>query len=184
MTLEVLTKSHGGVESGFFGPFTQLARLGKYTFATKVLCLMSQYLAENPDKKEIEILGYDIDKFWEIEEEYCKNLVKLISNTPKSFISTFVGIYLEQNQGEVPEKDAQDLARKGEIIPVSIDDDEESITIGEYKIADIHFGRMIHYLANGGLFGWEGEKPDYAKSTTEAIKKSKNPLFKKLQKEI
>ena len=185
MTLIIKTESHGDIESGFFCNFTQMVRLGKYAFKTETLCNLVQYLAKNPDKKEIEISGYDVDKFWEIENKHRKNLAGLISDTSKFFVSQIVDIYIKENRGKLSEEDTQDLVKEGEIIPIDIDNNKKLITIGEYEIEDIHFGIMMYYITRGGWIGWpENTKPDYAEPTIKAIKKSRNPLFKKIQKEI
>ena len=185
MTLTLETKSHGDIESGFFSFFTQLSRLGKYTFGTEALCTLTQYLAKNPNEKEAEILGCNVNKFWELEEKYSGNLVELISNASKATISQEANAYFEKNQGKLSEEYAQDLFEEGEIIQISIDNNRSSITIGEYEIENIHFGRMMCYLTHGGWMGWpENAVPDYVKPTIESMKNSKNHLFRKIQKEF
>ena len=72
------TESHGEIESGFFGPFTQFARLGDYTFATRHLCELVEYLADNPKVHQSQILGYPIDKFWQGEEENEQKFIEMI----------------------------------------------------------------------------------------------------------
>ena len=57
------TESHGDVESGFYGAFMQLARLGEYTFATKHLCDLIQYFAKNNKATETKAIAYDLDTF-------------------------------------------------------------------------------------------------------------------------
>ncbi len=187
MTLVVKTKSHGEIEAGFYSIFTKLTRLGKYTFEVKDLCDLAQYLANNPETKELQISGYHTDKFWEMEKRYIESFGELLSNSEdinKSVLSELSDIFFKQNQGKISLEERADLMTERRAIPVKIGEDRDSLKIGEYELEDIHFGRMIHYLARGGFVGWSRDKPSFAEPTLSALKESKNPLYKKLQEEL
>ena len=77
MTLMLETESHGDVESGFYGAFMQLARLGEYTFATKHLCDLIQYFAKNNKATETKAIAYDLDTFEAGNTRYHQQLFQL-----------------------------------------------------------------------------------------------------------
>ncbi len=189
MTLILETESHGGVESGFFGTFTQFARLGEHTFATRHLCELVQYLAKNPNLREAQILGYDLDKFWGREGDYTQELMQMISEAEQPYLPKSQKFdlerRLERQQGEVAIEDDIDLHDEGRMIPVKVADDDKSLTLGNYRVSALHFGRMATYLVCGGWFGWmNGRKPEFADPTIEAIKNSKRELYTEIRKEL
>ena len=189
MTLILETESHGGVESGFFGAFTQFARLGEYTFATRHLCELVQYFARNPKLHEAQILSYDLDKFWERQGDHTQKLIQMISEAEQSYLPESQKFdlerKLEKEQGEVAVEDDIDLYSEGRRIPIKIADEDHSIILGNYKVSALHFGRMATYLARGGFFGWMNDKkPEFADPTIEAIKSSKRKLYTEIRKEL
>jgi len=71
------------------------------------------------------------------------------------------------------------------MIPVRVIDNERSITLGDYRVSALHFGRMATYLANGGFIGWmNGQKPEFAEPTIEAIKNSRRELYREIREEL
>jgi hypothetical protein len=188
------TESHGTVEAGFFSVFTQFSRLGEYAFATSHLCKLVQQFAQHPAVREGRVLGYDLDKFWQRQTEYFQELLEMVSR--QVMLADAMGHYpselpytesdqrrMEQAQGEVLLEDEVDIYNEGKIVPVKISQDGHAITIGDYRIFAIHFARMAVYLARGGLFGWmKDRKPDFSEPTLQAIRTSKNPLFRGVQR--
>lgn len=183
------TESHGVIESGFFATFTQFARLGEYTLATRHLCELVQHLAEHPDIREAKILGYDLDKFWQREGDHTQEIMQMVREAEQSYLPELhcdeMERQLEREQGEVPLEDEIDLHDEGRMIPAKVGNDGSSITIGKYRISALHFGRMAVYLARGGIMGWMNEqKPEFAEPTLQAIKESRNPLYTQAQQEL
>ena len=188
MTLMVETESHGEVESGFYSTFTQFARLGEYAFSTRHFCELVQYFAKNPQISKAQILGYDLDKFWEREEDHMQEITRMIIEAGQSYLPELQKSdteQLERHRGEVCAEDEVDLYDEGRMVPVDVADDESAITIGEYRIPALHFGRMAVYLAMGGFMGWMNEqKPEFAEPTIEAIKGSERELYRELRDEL
>ncbi|MDP1695682.1 MAG: hypothetical protein Q8L29_02090 [archaeon] len=188
MTLILETESHGEVESGFFSTFTQFARLGEHTFATRHLCELIQHLAKNPRLHRTQILSYDLDKFWQRQEDYAQEILQIISEAEQSYLPELHRLdmkrQLERQQGEISIEDDINLYNDGKMIPIRILSDEKFITLGDYKVAALHFGRMAVYFARGGFLGWsDGQKPEFAKPTIDAIKNSRRELYREIRKE-
>lgn len=189
MTLILKTESHGEVESGFYGAFTQFTRLGEYTFATRHFCELAQHIAERSNIKGGKILGYNLDKFWQKRSDYMGELIQMIIEAEESYLPELqkyeMDKKLEREQGEISLEDEVDLYDEGRMIPVIVSNNESYINIGKYKISGLHFGRMAVYLANGGFIGWINEqKPEFAEATIEAIRNSKRGLYKEVRKEL
>lgn len=189
MTLILETESHGGVESGFYSAFTQFARLGEHTFATRHLCELVEYLANNPQVRQSQILGYDLDKFWQRQREDMQELANMIAEAEQSYIPELQRLdmerQLEGRQGEISIEDEVDLYDEGRMVPVRVANDEKSISIGDYRIAALHFGRMSAYLAHGGFMGWmNDQRPEFAESVINAIKSSKRELYREIREEL
>ena len=189
MTLILKTESHGEVESGFYSTFTQFARLGEYTFGTRHLCELVQYLAENPEVNRAQILGYDLDKFWQRFSDNTQELIKMITEAEQSYLPELKRFdmerQLERQQGEVIVEDEVDLYNEGRMIPIRVIDNERSIKIGSYKVSVLEFGRMAIYLANGGFMGWMNDKkPEFAEPTINAIKNSTRELYREIRQEL
>ncbi len=183
MTLILKTKSHGNIDAGFYSAFTKLFRLGKYAFEPKDLCDLAQYLAKNPKIKELQISCLPLEKFWEMENKYMNSFQKSLKNTNKYSANKTIDNFLSKNQNMSLE-DKIYLMNEIINIPVKINDNKTSIKIGEYDVEDTHFGMMVYYLSHGGWFGWNENQPKFAEQTISAIKKSKNPLYKELQKRL
>ncbi len=166
MTLLLRTESHGVLESGFWGPFTQLSRIGEYSFSTRHMCDVAKHFADNSNALESRILSYDLNKFEDREGlERCFD-------------------ELDKKQGEISVEDDVNLNSDGEIVPVRILEDEKSISIGKYRISSIEFGRMAIYLAEGGFMGWlDDNSPAFAAQTIEAIKNSKREFYREVREE-
>ena len=189
MTLMLTTESHGDIESGFYSTFTQFARLGEHTFATRHLCELVQYLANNPALRQTQILGYDLDKFWERQGDHMQEFAEMITETENSYLPELQRFdlerRLEREQGEIPVEDDVDLYNEGCMVPIKVTEDERFITIGNYRISAIHLGRMAIYLARGGFMGWmNGQKPEFSETTIEAIKNSQRGLYREIREEL
>jgi hypothetical protein len=190
MTLSLRTDSHGTVDAGFFSIFTQFSRLGEYTFATRHLCDLARYLAENDTILKTRILGYNLDKFWKRSDDYMQEISQILVEAeqpwvPEELRNFYIDKHLENTQGEVPLEDAFDLNNEGRMIEIKVGDEEESIEIGRYKISALEFGRMSIYLAEGGWVGWINDKePTFAKPTIEAIKGSKRKFYMEIRNEL
>ncbi len=189
MTLLLKTESHGEVESGFYSTFTQFARLGEHTFATRHLCELVQHLAENPHVHKTKILGYNLDKFWQRQGEHVQELIQMTLEAEQSYLPELqrfdIDRRLESQQGEISVEDDVDLYNHGRMIPVRVTDDERLITIGDYRVSVLHFGRMAVYLANGGFLGWmNGQKPEFVEPTIDAIKNSRRELYREIREEL
>lgn len=78
MTLLLKTESHGVVEAGFHAAFMVFARLGEYSFATRHLCEVVQYFAENNSEKETALIGYDLSTFWERSQKYQQKILQTL----------------------------------------------------------------------------------------------------------
>jgi len=186
MTQNLETEAHGTIASGFSGAFTQFIRMGEYAFTTVHFCHLTKNLASHPDARAGIILAYDERKFWERGNEYISKLLLMLS--AKQYLPKFhraeIDRQLTQDQGKISIDDDVDMHDEGQFIPVQVHDDR-TISIGQYRISSHRFGTFAFYVAHGGLFGWQdGQKPDFAESTMEAIKGSKNPLFEEIQKEL
>jgi len=161
------TKSHGIVKAGFHSTFTQFVSLGEYAFATRQLCELVQNFARNPQVREEQVPSYDLDKFWQKQEDYHLKL------------------HPQEQQGEISVEEEIDLHREGRMIPIRVSDDERSITLGDYRVDALEFGRMAYYLSIAGCMGWmNGKKPKFAESTIEAIKNSGRELYQEIRKEL
>jgi hypothetical protein len=189
MTLILKTKSHGNIESGFFGPFTEFIRLGDYSFTTKDFCNLVKDIAENPDEKDGRIVGFDdpeeyFVKFRNNMNEFAQEVLDAQKYHPKSHKSqqAYIDRQTEINGGRNSSEDRLDLQNNGKLIPVKITD-KDSIVIGVYEIPAPEFSYMAVYVANGGFLGWKNnKKPEFAKSAIEAIEKSRNSFYKTVQK--
>jgi len=189
MTLILKTESHGEVEAGFYSAFTQFARLGEHTFATRHLCDLIQHLANNPQVSESQILGYDLDKFYQRLEDHAQGVAQMLAEVDQSYLPELqrfdVERQLARQQGEIPVEDDIDLYDEGRMVSVRVMDDERSITLGAYRVSALHFGRMATYLANGGFMGWmDGQKPEFAEPTIEAIRNSERELYREIREEL
>lgn len=184
MTLVVLTISHGELECGFQGGFTQFFRFGEYTFATKHLCEIAKQIADDTSVLEGKILAYDVDKFWEKNSEYIGEMMEGIGQIFNSYLPKLHRVEferkIESKQGKVSIEDEYDFKGEGEFVPIKIKEDE--VILGDYTIPVEEFAGMCFYTARGGFFGWmNGAAPDFAEETMIAIKNSKNPLYVKFQ---
>ncbi len=180
MTLILITESHGEVDSGYFSVFTQMARLGEYTFVTRHFCELARRFAEKPRARKGRILSYSLERFWDRFGEQAGDIFQILeeSKTEKEFGSK-IDTYFDRQQGRASLEDEVNLKNRAHIIPVTVGDHGENIQIGVYNIAAHHFGVMAWYLSRGGWLGWSGNsKPNYAEATIEAIKKSEHPLYR------
>lgn len=138
MTLILKTESHGEVESGFYSTFTQFARLGEYTFATRHLCEFARHIAEKPNIKDGRILGYDLDKFWQRVDNHMEELTQIISEAEQSYLPELhkfeIDRELERQQGEISLEDEVDLYDEGRMIQIKITNDDSYVDIGKYKV--------------------------------------------------
>ena len=139
MTLLLKTESHVEVESGFYRTFTQFARLGEHTFATRHLCELIQHLAEYPQVSQTQIISYDLDKFLQRLEDYAQELTQIKTEAEQSYLPNLqkyeiIG-KLGRKQNKISLENELDLYNEGKIIPVIVTDDEKAISIGEYKIS-------------------------------------------------
>jgi hypothetical protein len=189
MTLLLETQSHGEVESGFFSTFTQFARLDKHTFATRHFCELAQSLAENPQVRKAQLLSYNLDKFWQRQKEHVDEFTQVLMEAEQSYLPELqkfdMDRQLKGKQGQISIEDEVNMYDEGRMIPVIVTDDEKLISIGDYKIAALHFGRMAVYLAHGGFLGWmDGQKPEFAEPTIEAIKLSNRKLYRQVREEL
>lgn len=64
MTLLLRTQSHGTVESGFCGPFTNIVRLGDLYFKTEDLCKLIEQTAINPKLRNAQVASYTAEQFY------------------------------------------------------------------------------------------------------------------------
>ena len=189
MTLILKTESHDDIESGFYSIFTQFARLGEHTFATRHLCELVQHLAKHPQVSEAQILGYDLDKFWQRQKDYIQELMQMLAEAEESYLPELqrsdMERQLEGQQGGISVEDGVDLYNEGRMVLVRVSDDERSISVGDYRVSALHFGRMAAYLANGGLMGWmNSQKPEFSEPTIKAIKNSRRKLYREIRKEL
>ena len=175
------TESHGDVESGFYAAFMQLARLGEYTFATKHLCELVQYFAKDNKATETKAIVYDLDTFEAGNTRYHQQLFQLFL---KDIEESDLTQQLQKLEIENPLKLGKDAHSNGKIIPVVVAREEDSISIGEYKIASLHFGRMAYYLAHGGFFGWPGTRPEFAEETMTALRNSDRKMYQLIRLEL
>jgi len=177
MSLGLMTKSHGIIDSGFYKAFMKLSLVGKYAFETKDLCDLAQSLAENPRFKEAIIFGYDADKFWQLEKEYnsvfgLKRISSLIEKNSDEITS-----FVRENRQLSAEEKIELMTNKIEV-PVRVYRFKKSVKIGEYEIGNSQFVQMMYYIFNGGFNGWAGPQPDFVKSAFTAIKASRSSLYK------
>ncbi len=189
MTLILETESHGEVESGFYSAFTQFARLGKHTFATRHLCELVQHLAKNPNVRKAQVLGYNLDKFWQRQGDYTRELMQMVVEAEQSYLPELQRFemerQLERQQGEISVEDDINLHNEGRMIPVRVADDERSIILGDYRVSALHFSRMATYLAKGGFMGWmNSQNPEFAEPTIEAIRNSRRELYREIREEL
>ncbi len=187
MTLLLETESHGTVESGFYSAFTQFLRLGEYTIATRHLCELVQHIAEHPDRREGRIRTYDLDRFYERFDENVQEFAQMVAEAQQSWLPELqradMERRMENEQGQIFIEDEIDMYNEGRIVPVKISDNGSKITIGQYVISALHFSRMAVYVARGGFVGWlNGNTPEFAETTLEAIKRSRNPLYREIQR--
>ena len=177
MTLEIMTKSHGDVEAGFYSGFTKLSRIGKYAFETRNLCELAKTLAENPEIKEVQICGYDIKKFWQLSDEYERVLRKKCIDSVLKEKEEELDAFILENR-ELSTEDKAKSINNLMTVPVKVDYKKKIIKIGEYEIEKPHFMFLVHYLLNGGFCGWGGDKPDFVDDIMILINTSSNPLFR------
>ncbi len=176
MTLELITKSHGNIESGFFAAYTSLFRMGDYTFATQHLYELITHIAKNSPPITGTLFTFNADAFSEGYATYNTNLVKKIAELDVSVLEKFI----ESKQGKISPEQEKNVYQTWRKTPVTVTSD--TVTIGKYIIAGGHFEFMAVYACNGGWFGWSREAPFYAKAAAEAIQGTENPLFKSRQK--
>ncbi len=176
MSLDLITKSHGVVNSGFYKAFMKLSLLGKYAFETKDLCNLAQSLAENPKLKRAKIFAYNEDKFWQLEKEYNYKFFLMRMNSISSDSEEQIRKFIRENSELSAEEKIALMEDKAEV-PVKISKLKEVVKIGEYEIGNPHFASMMAYILHGGFNGWR-EVPDFAKSASDAVEASKNPLYK------
>ncbi|MBU0667108.1 MAG: hypothetical protein ABIC91_03300 [Nanoarchaeota archaeon] len=181
MTLELITKSHGAIDSGFFSSFMKFVRFDDYAFATSHLCTLVKKTAENPDLYETSILSYNVNQFWKLENSHLNTILKHINS--KDFdgdesLSNLVGF-----DDALSAKEEEALYNNGELIPVQISPDESIISLGIYKVSALHFGRFSMYVSNGGFFGWDKKMPAFAEDAIESMKNSKRDFYKDIKKE-
>jgi hypothetical protein len=178
MTLELRTKSHGNVEAGFYAAFTKLSRIGKYAFETRNLCELARTLAENPKIKKLQICGYNINKFWQLSDEYEGVLKEKCIDSVVNDKEEELDDFLAENRDLSIEDKAKSVDNL-RILPVKIDYKKKTIKIGEYEIEKTHFIIFMHYLLHGGFCGWlEGDKPDFVDDIMILINTSNNPLLR------
>jgi len=189
MTLRLKTESHGEIEAGFFGIFTQFFRFGEYTFATRHLCELVEYLANNPQVLRSQIIGYNLDRFWQRRLEDEQRFAQMSAEAWQSALPELQISEMERQsehqQGHIPVQDEVDLYNQGRMVPVIVSDDEKLISIEDYCMEALHFGRMAVYLTDGGLVGWlNGQIPEFAESASKAIRHSKRELYRKIREEL
>ncbi len=168
MTLELITKSHGIIDAGFFVNFTKLTRLGEYTFEVKDLCELGRYLAKNSSiPPDTHISGFNLKTYEELFNEYMSGF---------SGVKSREEVYEYINgRGQLSLEEKAHIIGKRIKIPVRAEKD--AIKIGKYEIGYREFAAMIHYLLHGGFIGWCDSKPDFVDDILIDISNSRNPIF-------
>src|SRR3989338_1847338 len=189
MTLLLKTESHGIVEAGFYAAFTAFARLGEYSFATRHLCEVVQYFAENNAAHGTSIIRYDLNTFWEKSQQHQQKIIlALLEQAQQSTLTALkesnLERKLEQWQTEFQFESGNEDVYNGEIIPVTISEQEQSIKIGKYIISSSEFGGMAYYLAHGGFFGWGDNIPEFAEVTMRSMQSSKRELYREIRLDL
>lgn len=179
MTLVLRTQSGEELDSGFYGNFMKLSRIGKYTFETKDLCGLVKNLAENPNLKKAEVFGYSTNEFWKLEKPYESSVIQKCIDSIAENDATNFDNFIEKNR-ELSAGDKIKLMDDKIRIPVKICRLKKLIKIGEYEIENFQFVQLAYYLIHGGFCGWYKETPDFAKSALLAIQLSKNDLYNSL----
>ncbi len=65
-----------------------------------------------------------------------------------------------------------------ENVPLMINEEGKTVSVGKYRIASPHFTYMAEYVAGGGFLGWGVMiEPHFSKPTLKAIEESRNPVF-------
>ncbi|MBI2672389.1 hypothetical protein HYX16_05630 [Candidatus Woesearchaeota archaeon] len=184
MTIQVITKSHGGIVAGYYASFIEFSSFGDYSFPTKHFCELVQFLAKNPEIKKGKFLVYDKHKFWTKFNENLVDLLTEIMEQEDSFLPELDSWKEREEKGQPSLEDEVDLLNERKPISIEISEDYKEVIFGQYKVEPIHFSRFALYLAKGGWPGWMEREPEYARLTSEEIKKSKNPLFLDIQHEL
>lgn len=170
MTAVIRTKSHGVIEGGYFAAFTQFVRFGDYSTPTSRMCRLAARFAENAEKRSDSLLVYLDDIFTERLDEYVMRLQQAAN--PQEFLDL-------QREHKIPAEDEFDVFGEGVDIPVNVNCDEANV--GVYTLSPQELAGFLHYVARGGFLGWHGNSPDYATHAMEAMRNSKNPLFRFLK---
>lgn len=90
-----------------------------------------------------------------------------------------------EKQGKISLEDEFDMNGEGRMAQVEVSEDSGTIKIGQYVISAEHFSIFASYLAGGGFMGWlDFQVPEFAESALNAMKQSKNPLYKAIQQEL
>lgn len=184
MTTYITTESHGTLEGGFFGPLIQFTRMGDYTFATLHFCHLVKELALHPDRRKGRILAYDESKFWERGNEDLSELLHMFDGAHNSYLPELykaeISRHIDASPTSISIEDEVNMHGDGQFLPVSIQDDD-TISIGQYNMNFTHFGRFALLVTIGAVS--RNAVPDFVLSTLEAMRYSKSPLYRDIQRE-
>jgi len=181
MTLLLNTSSHGTVESGFFGCYTGMARLGEYAFLTQHVCNIGRALADNASIRSASLPSFPPDFYWEQQGLHFAQVMKDISQSFEE------GTLLEYRVKPAMAEHLELLCQTTRV-PLTVEPDESGVQMGIYRIPAWDFGYFVRYLARGGITGWSmadaSQKPAYADLTLEAIRMSRRPLFSEIREKM
>lgn len=187
MTAIIRTKSHGDVQSGFVAIFTGLVRVGDICIPTKHFCEATRFVAEHPDTTSIKVMSYSAAKFETLLERQALDFMRSIERMEASNILQLMGPRMAEfdlSQHFV-EQQKQGLSMEGWTpLKIEIDNTKAEVKAGEYVIGFDEFAEFSLYVVKGGFVGWMNQQfPDYASEAHEAIKSSKNELFKYIRED-
>jgi len=182
MTFLLDTKTHGTIDSGFYGHMTQFTNFGDHTFATKHLCDLVAGFAEDPKKTEAGILSFDIDELERMQGDYMFALLELLDATHSPYEPVLsieeMDIRLAKQQGKITQDQELALYDHGSVVPVQFDYTAREINVGKYIVEPDDFSFFMAYISAGGFRGWiDGIKPNFAADAQDALLRTRNPLL-------
>ena len=179
MTYQLTTCSHGVIQSGFFGTFTQMVRLGVYVFLTKNFCEQVQEIAEDSDLRIGKLLSFSKQIYLERRAEQRNTLLETLVRQGSKAADELI---IDQQMGPSID-DELDLRGEGTMVPLRITSSARDIVVGQYRVTASRFASFSTYIASGGFFGWcDGVVPRWAQRSLDSLSISYHPLFGSLKK--
>lgn len=188
MTATIQTKSHGNIDGGFFSVYTQGFRLGEYAFPTQHVHNVIGHLAGHPNAYAANLLSFGLETFWRDFSIQIDGLVELLNEQSEWFseekdLQEVLDNFIQTSQGTFDPVQLSLMRESMMGIPLRISNNEEEISVGEYKLDKDEFRGLAVYVINGGFLGWGDGIPESAERAKSAIQKSERPLFSGLYKQ-